>query len=150
MIKLCHGEIWVTCPRLKIQTVMGTAARVWSSVLILIFLLRLLQNSAAFSQEEPVQIIFLSPLRSMAFSSIPVHRDEAENQNSHPPGLSPGDGICFWGPSEPAGGASASFCQPPGDDSSWTWVSVLCPSSGAPALCHHLVFCRVLPPGYFT
>lgn len=57
-------------------------------MLILIFLLRLLQNSAAFSQEEPVQIIFLSPLRSMAFSSVPVHRDEAESQNSHPPGLS--------------------------------------------------------------
>lgn len=62
MIKLCHREIWVTCPRLKIQTVMGTAVCAWSSVLLLIFSLRLSQNTIVFSWEERVQIISFSPL----------------------------------------------------------------------------------------
>lgn len=124
---------------------MGTAAHVWSSVLILIFLLRLLQHSAVFSQEEGFQIIFLSRLVLWLFPKWLFTMMRQRTRRVTPwPFL--GIGICFSGPSEAPGGAPASFCQPPGDDSSWTWVSLLCPSSNAQALCHHFVFCRVLPP----
>lgn len=145
MIKLCHREIWVTCPRLKIQTVMGTAACVWSSVLILILSLRLSQNTIVFSWEERVQIISFSPLAPPPFppASSPWWCRELEQSTPRP---CLGGGVCFSGP---AAGAPASFCQPPGEDSSWTWASLLCPPE-AFRLVSSLCLWRVLGPGCFT